>query len=77
MSPKTKHETTLVKPHPLDTEIYTCEDVAASLGVSVRTILRAIQSGKLKAKKTGKQFLITREAVREFWDNLPEAAGKK
>ena len=60
--------------HPLGTEIYSAGQVAESLRLSYKTILRAIKSGQLKAKKTGKNFLITREAVRDFWDNLPEAA---
>jgi len=59
--------------HPLGTEIYSAKQVAESFGLSYVTILRAIKSGQLKAKKTGKNFLITREAVRDFWENLPEA----
>jgi excisionase family DNA binding protein len=58
--------------HPLGTEIYSVKQVAASLGLSTKTIYEAIGAGKLKAKKTGKQFLITREAVREYFDSLPE-----
>jgi len=63
-----------MKTHPLGTEIYSAGQVAESLGLSYKTILRAIKSGQLQAKKTGKNFLITREAVRDFWDDLPEAA---
>ena len=59
--------------HPLGTEIYQPQQVADALGLSYKTILRAIKSGKLKAKKTGKQFLITREAVRDFYDGIPDA----
>jgi excisionase family DNA binding protein len=60
-------------PHPLDTEIYTTAQVAQALHLSVRTILRAIKSGKLSARRTGKQFLITRDAVRAYWEGLPQA----
>ncbi len=63
--------------HPLGTEIYSVKQVAESLGLSTKTIYEAIDAGKLKAKKTGKQFLITREAVREYWDSLPEATKQK
>jgi excisionase family DNA binding protein len=63
--------------HPLGTEIYSVKQVAESLGLSTKTIYEAIEAGKLKAKKTGKQFLITREAVREYWDSLPNAAETK
>ena len=61
--------------HPLDTEIYSVKQVAESLGLSTKTIYEAIEAGKLQAKKTGKQFLITREAVREYFESLP--SGKK
>src|SRR5262249_54042041 len=60
--------------HPLGTEIYTTTQVAQALHLSVRTILRAIKSGKLLARRTGKQFLITREAVQAYWDWFPLAA---
>jgi excisionase family DNA binding protein len=59
--------------HPLGTEIYSVKQVAASLGLSTKTIYEAIEAGKLQAKKTGKQFLITREAVREYFESLPSA----
>jgi excisionase family DNA binding protein len=57
--------------HPLGTEIYTVEQVAAALNLSPKYIYKAIREGKLEAKKTGKQFLMTREEVRKFWESLP------
>jgi excisionase family DNA binding protein len=63
--------------HPLGTEIYSVKQVAESLGLSTKTIYEAIEAGKLKAKKTGKQFLITREAVREYWESLPNSGKAK
>ena len=53
----------------------TVKQVADRLGLSTKTIYEAIEAGKLQAKKTGKQFLITREAVREYLESLP--SGKK
>ena len=44
-----------------------------ALHLSVRTILRAIKSGKLTARCTGTQFLITRDAVQAYWDRMPLA----
>jgi excisionase family DNA binding protein len=73
MPPRKKAQTGGMMTHPLGTEIYTTEQVAQALNLSVRTILRAIKSGKLKARRTGKQFLITREAVREYWEGIPFA----
>jgi excisionase family DNA binding protein len=64
-------------PHPLGTEVYSTDQVAQALNLSVRHILRAIQSGQLEAKKTGKQYLITQEAVRKYWENLPSAAERR
>jgi len=59
--------------HPLGMEIFTTAQVAQALHLSVRTILRAIKSGKLTARRTGKQFLITRDAVQAYWDRMPLA----
>ena len=70
MPPKKKARPELI-PHPLGTEVYTTEQVAEALNLSVRHLLRAIKSGQLEARKTGKQYLITREAVRKYWESLP------
>jgi excisionase family DNA binding protein len=63
--------------HPLGTEIYTVEQVAAALGLSPKYIYKAIREGKLEARKTGKQFLLTREDVRKFWESLPRTSQGK
>ena len=57
--------------HPLGTEIYSVKQVAEALGLSTNTIYEAIKAGKLQARRTGKDFLITREAVREYFESLP------
>jgi excisionase family DNA binding protein len=78
MPPKRKHE--LMRPvvtHPLGTEIYTTEEVAALLKRSVRTILRAIKSGRLKARKAGRDYLMTREAIQQYFEGLPMADGEE
>jgi excisionase family DNA binding protein len=61
--------------HPLGTEIYTINQVAQALNLSCKYLYKAISEGRLEAKKTGKQYLITQEAVRKFWESLPSAAG--
>jgi excisionase family DNA binding protein len=74
MPPKRKREGFRpVVTHPLGTEIYTTEEVAGLLKRSVRTILRAIKSGKLEARKAGRDYLITREAVQRYFEGLPKA----
>jgi excisionase family DNA binding protein len=78
MPPKRK---ALMRPemvaHPLGTEIYTTEQVAQALGLSVRYVLNAIRRGNLKARKAGKAYLITREDIRAFWESLPAATKGK
>jgi excisionase family DNA binding protein len=77
MPPKRKAETSAgVRTHVLGEEVFTTEQVAHDLNLSVRTVLRAIHSGKLKARKAGKQYLMTRSAVREFYEGLPLADGE-
>jgi excisionase family DNA binding protein len=63
--------------HPLGTEIYTVEQAAAALNLSAKYIYKAIQQGKLEARKTGKQFLMMREDVRKFWESLPRTSHHK
>jgi excisionase family DNA binding protein len=58
--------------HPLGTEMYAVQHVAESLGLRTEAIYAAIETGKPKATKTGTQFLMTREAVRESVDRVPE-----
>jgi excisionase family DNA binding protein len=72
MPPKRKAETSAgVRTHVLGEEVFTTDQVAHDLNLSVRTILRAIHTGKLKARRAGKQYLITRTAVREWWEAMP------
>jgi excisionase family DNA binding protein len=47
------------------------------LNLSAKYIYRAIQEGRLEARKTGKQLLITREDVRRFWESLPRTSQQK
>jgi excisionase family DNA binding protein len=76
MPPKRKAETSGVRTHVLGEEVFTTDQVAHDLNISVRTILRAIHSGKLQARKAGKSFLMTRSAVRAFYEGLPLADGE-
>jgi excisionase family DNA binding protein len=76
MPPKKKARPEFVT-HPLGTEIYTVEQVAAALSLSPKYIYKAIRDGKLEARKTGKQFLMTREDVRKFWESLPSTSKGK
>jgi excisionase family DNA binding protein len=76
MPPKRKAETaTGVRTHVLGEEVFTTDQVAHDLNISVITVLRAIHNGTLKARKAGKQYLMTRSAVRAFYEGLPLADG--
>jgi excisionase family DNA binding protein len=78
MPPKRKAETSAgVRVHALGEEVFTTAQVAHDLHISVRTVLRAIQEGKLKARRVGKQYLITRPAVRAYYEGLPGGEGEK
>ena len=78
MPPKRKTETSgTVRTHALGDEVFTTDQVAHDLNISVRSVLNAIHNGKLKARKMGKQFLIERSAVRAFYEGLPLADGKE
>jgi excisionase family DNA binding protein len=74
MPPKKKTETSAaVRMHVLGEEVFTTDQIAHDLNISVRTVLRAIHSGKLKARRMGKQYLMTRTAIRTWWEAMPLA----
>lgn len=49
-----------------DPRVYDLKEVAQILGVSNRTLLRYIDSGKLKATKLGKKYIVTKEALEKL-----------
>jgi excisionase family DNA binding protein len=57
------------------------EEAAQAAGVKLDTIRRAIRSGKLRAKRTSRdkndlpsgRYLISREALAEWFDGLADA----
>jgi excisionase family DNA binding protein len=60
----------LIKPRE-DPMIYTLEQVADRLQVSVQTVRRLIKEGKLKAVRVGVQLRVTQEALDEFLRQSP------
>jgi excisionase family DNA binding protein len=58
------------RPLALGTEILTTAEAAEDCHVSVRTIYRAIQSGKLKAYRLNKDFRIKRDDLRAWFEGL-------
>ena len=52
-------------------EIYRPKELAAKLGISRRSILDAIKSGELKAKKRNRRlFMIESREAAKWWVNL-------
>lgn len=49
-----------------DVEAYKVQDVADQLSVNRETILRYIRRGKLKARRIGKSYLITKDNIVSF-----------
>src|ERR1044072_7433038 len=47
-------------------QLYTIERVAELLNLHVKTVRGYVRSGRLKAKRIGKQYWITREDLQEF-----------
>ena len=75
MPPRTKRKNPRLEDpiSPIGQPVYTTDQVAGALNLSVRTILRAINKGELEARRTGKNYLITRDAVQRYWESLPRA----
>ena len=51
-------------------EYYTIQEVADKLKVAYLTVYRWIQAGKLKAKKAGKQYRITKGELTHFLERM-------
>lgn len=54
-----------------DLQLYTLTDLEPILGVSHRTLLRYTKDGKLRAKKIGAKWRVTRAALEEFLGEAP------
>ena len=55
--------------------VYTPEEVAEQLKLSVQTVWRYIREGKLKAARFGKTYRISEEQLREFFNRMSESSG--
>ena len=53
---------------------FTLEDIAKTYGVSVRSLLRYIAAGDLKAVRFGRKYHVTVTALREFFRRRSGAA---
>lgn len=55
-------------------KVFTCEEVAERLGVSVRRIRSFIKKGQLKARRMGRTYCITEKKLEEFLECDSEAS---
>lgn len=58
-------------------EFYTLKEVAKMLRVSMTTIYRYVESGKLSAVKIGNSYRVTDEDLRKFIDDCRVATDAK
>ncbi|HEY5855889.1 MAG TPA: helix-turn-helix domain-containing protein [Aldersonia sp.] len=54
--------------------LYSADDVAALLGLHVRTVRNYVRDGRLPAIRIGKQYRIPKDAVDELIGNDPQSA---
>src|SRR3984893_11825209 len=57
-------------------ELYSVDQVAARLGLHVRTVRNYVRDGRLKAVRIGKQYRIAREDLEAFTGH-PAAASRR
>ncbi len=57
--------------YKMSRQLYTADDVAERLNLHVKTIRRYIRDGRLKAKRIGKEYRITRADLDEFAGSSP------
>lgn len=62
---------------PESMQLFNPKQVAERLGVSSRSVLRWIQSGKLEGQKLGeRQYRVSKDALEKFLDNTKETTQK-
>jgi len=59
-----------------DSELLSADQVAARLGLHVRTVRRYVRHGRLRAVRIGKQYRVSREALNAL-TGREESAGQK
>ena len=58
-------------PRPMSPHLYTADQVAERLNLHVKTIRRYIREGRLKAKRIGKEYRVTRADLDDFAGSAP------
>ncbi len=55
-----------------DIKLFSLEEVSETLGVTTFTLRAYISKGKLKARKMGGKFMISEDALREYFTTIDE-----
>ena len=61
----------------LDVVFYDLKEVSELLNLTNRTLLTYIKTGKLKAKKLGRKWIVMKEDLESMIRDLPAATPKK
>jgi len=49
-------------------ELFSVEDLAKEMDIHQITVLRYIRSGKLKARKMGRRYFVSKDSLKEFFN---------
>jgi excisionase family DNA binding protein len=60
-----------------EVRIFELRDVAARLGISMNTLRRYVRTGRLTAQKVGVKWMVSEDAIREFFLSPYRPPGKK
>jgi hypothetical protein len=63
--------------HIKPTSIYWLQEVADSLGVSLRTLQRAVEAGKLKAVRAGRYSFATGRSLLDWLEGRTDCDAKR
>lgn len=50
----------------MDIKVYNLKEIEEILDVSLRTLYRYIDSGRLKANKIGNKWIVTEQSLKDF-----------
>lgn len=58
-------------------QYYDLAELEKRLGISLWTLRRYIQRGKLRAQKVGRKYFVSSEGLRELLEGQPKREGKR
>jgi len=55
-----------------DLQLYTLKQIADRLGCTTRTLCNHVRAGRLRARRIGRRYLVTRESLLDFLNVVDE-----